>query len=68
MQIDISEEQARELRRALDLHLHRLEIELVHTDNRSYRQGIKKTMDSLEAVRRTMEAPYQATPDSYASS
>jgi uncharacterized protein HemX len=68
MQIEISEEQAWELRRALDLHLHRLEMELMHTDDRSYRQDLKKTINNLEAVRRSMEAPFQTTPESYASS
>ncbi|HLL55942.1 MAG TPA: hypothetical protein VK447_20435 [Myxococcaceae bacterium] len=68
MQFDVSEEQAWELRRALDLHLHRLEVELVHTDDRSYRQELKKTMGALEGVRRNIEAPLQATPEASVSS
>jgi hypothetical protein len=68
MQFDLSEEQAWELRRALDLHLHRLEVELVNTDDRSYRQDLRKTMGALEGVRRNLEAPVQATPEAYGSS
>ncbi len=40
----------------------------MHTDDRSYRQDLKKTINNLEAVRRSMEAPFQTTPESYASS
>lgn len=67
MQITLSEQQLRELKRALDLHIHRLDVELVDTDDRAYREGLKETLTTLEGVRRLLDAPVQATPEAYVS-
>ena len=59
MQMELSEEQARELAAALALHLYRLQAELVHTDDRQFQEGLKRTYDCLEQVRRKLDAHLQ---------
>ena len=58
MQINLSDEQVRELKSALDRQLHGLETELVHTDDRAYREGLKTSMATLEAIRQRLEVRF----------
>jgi hypothetical protein len=63
MQINLSEEQVRELKRALDMQLHGLETELVRTDDRAYREGLKESMAVLEGIRQRLDARFGETPN-----
>lgn len=65
MRLSLSEEQARELKQALDLHLRRLEDEAIHTDDRAYRTDLQESYDILDSIRR--ELAFQAEePTDYA--
>jgi hypothetical protein len=55
MFLDLSDEQMRELEQALDLHLDRLQAELVHTDDRAFRHELSRRYDILESVRQAMK-------------
>ena len=65
MQLSLSDEQARELRQALDLHLKRMDAEIVHTDDRAYREDLERRYERLESVRREL-ALQGEEPSSYA--
>ncbi len=58
MQINLSEEQVRELKSALDRELKGLETELVHTDDRTYREGLKASLATLEGIRKRLDARF----------
>lgn len=51
MQIELTPGEARELAQALDRQLEELMNELVHTDDREYRESVRRSIDTLEAVR-----------------
>lgn len=50
MQIDLDEDEARDLKQALDIHLVELRLELTRTDDRAYRAVERATLDRLERV------------------
>jgi hypothetical protein len=52
MKIEFTSEETRALKTALDLHVLRLRDELVHTDDRAYRQALRSELDALEAIDR----------------
>lgn len=55
----MSEEEAVELRTALDVHLVELRAELAATDAREYRADLRKRLDRLERI----AARLNASPD-----
>jgi len=64
MMISLSEEDLLELRQALELHLGRLQQELVHTEKREYQQSLRQMFDRLDGVRQrlaVLEAPDTTT-------
>ena len=46
----MSDEEAVELRTALDMHLHELRAELTATEAREYRADLRKRLDRLERI------------------
>lgn len=46
----MSEEEAAELRTALNVHLHELRTELTATEAREYRADLRKRLDRLERI------------------
>jgi hypothetical protein len=48
--LELSDEEARELRIALDEHLHGLRTEFASTEARRFRARLLETMDLLESV------------------
>ena len=54
MQLDLDEEEALELKQALDIHLVGLRGELIHTDDRAYRVGERSTLERLEGIHRRL--------------
>lgn len=59
MMLTLSEDQARELEAALNLHLQRLEAEISRTEGRTFRLSLRRTFDRLDEVRRqlAMQSP-----------
>jgi hypothetical protein len=53
----LSNEQLQELEQALDLHLLRLEGELVHTDDRAFKADLRKRYEILEGIRQRLRRP-----------
>lgn len=51
MMISLSEEDLLELRQALELHLDRLQQELVRTEDREFQQSLRRTFDRLDGIR-----------------
>jgi hypothetical protein len=54
MMLSLSDEELMELRQALELHLTRLEQELSRTEDREFRESLRRTADRLEAVHRRL--------------
>lgn len=50
MNLEISYEEARELKSALDIRLHEMRNELVHTDDHAYRRELRRSLERLEAT------------------
>jgi hypothetical protein len=48
--LDMSDEEAAELRTALDMHLHELRTELTATEAREYKADLRKRLDRLERI------------------
>jgi hypothetical protein len=57
MRVDISAVELRELARALDLHLERLQAEIVRTDSRELAESLKATYLVLGALLRRLASP-----------
>jgi len=57
MRIELSEEQVKELRQTLDIQLVSLAREEAKTDDRAYREGVRRSLATLEAIRRSLESP-----------
>lgn len=53
--LELSETEARDLRTSLSIRLVGMREELVHTDNREYRDDLRATLDRLEVVLRRLE-------------
>lgn len=60
MTLELSSEELRELKRALDLYLGEMHDELVHTDDRNYRATLRETYERLERINRRLQAATQA--------
>ena len=54
MMLSLSDEELWELRQALELHLSRMEQELSRTEDREFRESLRRTSDRLEAIRRRL--------------
>ncbi len=50
MNLEIADEEAQELRTALDIRLHEMRTELVHTDDHAYRSDLRKSLERLEKI------------------
>jgi len=50
MNLEIADEEARELRIALDIRLREMRNELVHTDDHAYRDDLRRSLERLEKV------------------
>lgn len=56
MQLDLTDEQANDLRELLRTSLGDLSTEIAGTDNAAYREGLRSRRASLEAVLTLLEA------------
>jgi hypothetical protein len=54
--LELSDQEAKDLRTAISVRLLGLREELVHTDHREYREGLRVLIERLEAVLRHLEA------------
>jgi hypothetical protein len=50
IRLDMSDEEADELRTALSVHLHELRAELTGTEARDYKADLRKRLDCLEGI------------------
>ncbi|MDC3956167.1 hypothetical protein [Polyangium jinanense] len=50
MNLEIADEEARELRIALDIRLREMRNELVHTDDHAYRADLRRSLERLEKI------------------
>ena len=50
MHLELNDDEQRDLKNALEVHLRSLRNELAHTDNRAYRRTVRETLDRLETV------------------
>lgn len=55
MELWLTEEQARELESALSVHLSRMEVELIRTDDREFRAALRQSLERLEEIRRLLQ-------------
>jgi hypothetical protein len=53
--LELSDREAQDLKTALSNHLVGMRTELVHTDDREYRAGLRAELDRLEAVLQRLE-------------
>jgi hypothetical protein len=53
--LELSAQEAKDLKAALSVRLLGLREELVHTDHREYREGLRVLIERLEAVLRHLE-------------
>ncbi|WP_437645294.1 hypothetical protein [Sorangium sp. So ce362] len=53
---ELDEREARDMRTALSIRLVGMREELVHTDNREYREYLKTAIERLEGVLRRLDA------------
>lgn len=58
MQLILSDTETTELRRALDLHLQRLEEEIARTEDREFKEDLLSTFHVLDGVRSAMKAEH----------
>ena len=54
--LSLTEEEARELKLALDVRLHSLRVELTFTDLHDYRAFLRGRLDRLEAIAARLDA------------
>lgn len=50
MQLQLSKDEVRDLKLALDVRVRELHEELVHTDDRDYRKSLRDELDRLERL------------------
>jgi hypothetical protein len=62
MHMELNHAEARMLRQALTLRHHEMEEELVHTDDRAYRDGLRADLECLEHLARKLDALLGPTP------
>jgi hypothetical protein len=55
MTLELTEREGRDLRTALAIRLVGMREELVHTDDREYRAGLKATIEQLEVIQARLE-------------
>lgn len=53
--MELTHEDAEVLKRALNIRLHELRLELARTDDRSYRAELRHELDRLEYIARELE-------------
>lgn len=54
MEIDLQGNEASIVKNAIDTRIHEMQAELVRTDDRTYRIGLKQEMEVLERVERRL--------------
>lgn len=59
MTLELSSDELRELKKALDLYLGEMHDELIHTDDRKYRAGLRETYERLDRISRRLQAAEQ---------
>ena len=62
VQLELSRRDAKELRTALSIRLVGMREELVHTDDREYREGLKAATERLEGVLARLEEAMVVRP------
>jgi hypothetical protein len=62
IRLDLDDEEARELRSALSVHLVELRAELAVADSREYKAGLREELDRLERIAARLEQPLAAEP------
>jgi hypothetical protein len=62
MQLHLTDEEAAELQDLVEARLGNLYVEISHTDNREYRQGLRDRRERLRRVLAELKAP-TAAPD-----
>jgi hypothetical protein len=60
--LELSAEEAKDLKTALSVRLLGLREELVHTDHREYKEGLRVLIQRLEAVLRHLEEAMNGAP------
>ena len=53
--LSLTNEEARELKLALEVRLHALRVELAWTDTKAYRALVRERLDELEAIAARLE-------------
>jgi hypothetical protein len=61
--LSLTDEEARELKLALDVRLHSLRVELTFTDLHEYRTFVRSRLDHLEAIAARLEAASERAGD-----
>ncbi|HVU50531.1 MAG TPA: hypothetical protein VHL80_07575 [Polyangia bacterium] len=61
--LSLDDEEARELKLALDVRLHSLRVELTFTDLHDYRAFLRGRLDRLESIAARLEAAGQRAGD-----
>lgn len=57
MYLELTHEDAEVLKRALDVRLTELRLELARTDDRTYRSDLRRELDRLENIALALEGP-----------
>lgn len=60
MNLELTDEEARELATALGIRLVEMRTELVHTDDHTYRNDLRKSLERLERVAERLGKPKAA--------
>jgi hypothetical protein len=60
--LDITADEARDLKAALEVRLHSLRFELAATDHKEYRALVRQRLDRLEAIAARIGAELDAAP------
>lgn len=60
IRLDLDDEEARELRSALSVHLIELRAELAVADSREYKAGLREQLDRLEHIEARLQQPLAA--------
>jgi len=61
--LDLSDDEARELKLALETQAHRLRVELINADAREFRAGLRDELTRLERVTERLTASMAAGGD-----
>ncbi len=62
MNIELSDDEVAALHEVLTHRLVDLRVEIRHTDNRAFREGLRQRRESLRRVQALLESPAEALP------